>query len=265
VTTSSRLHSLVNSTDVARPPLPCSARATREVRPHPAPPLLLNALCLRPPPFPPCAAIAAHIHSSRSLASTHAVFQYNLFQFLIANLDGTHLSQLVDAAGLAEGSNLELLGAVERTLTNQLLIIPALYYPIFFLITGIAYGLTLQEMKDRAGQLFLPLLRRNVAFWVPVQFVQFAFVQPELQLPFVCVAGLMWNIILSYVSLQADATEDEETDAASETAEQQQQQAQAQAQAQAQEQVGRVVPTTQAEPARNAYEGKESEQSTSSK
>ena len=178
-------------------------------------------------------------------------------------MDGTHLSQLVDAAGLAEGSNLELLGAVERTLTNQLLIIPALYYPIFFLITGIAYGLTLQEMKDRAGQLFLPLLRRNVAFWVPVQFVQFAFVQPELKLPFVCVAGLMWNIILSYVSLQADATEDEETDAASETAEQQQ--AQAQAQAQGQEQVGRVVPTTQAEQARNAYEGKESKQPTSSK
>ena len=160
----------------------------------------------------------------------HTVFQYNLFQFLIANLDGTHLSQLV-----GDGSNLELLGAVERTLLNQLLIIPALYYPIFFLVTGIAYGLTLEQMRDRAGQLYLPLLRRNVAFWVPTQFVQFAFVQPELQLPFVCVAGLMWNIILSYVSLSTDASleAEEEADAASAAAQQQPDP----------DPVGRVVPT----------------------
>lgn len=129
------------------------------------------------------------------------LFQYNLFQFLIVNLDGTHLEQLVETAGLASVlPDTTLFGAVERTLINQLLIIPSLYYPFFFLVTGLAYRETLDQIKERAQSVYLPLLKRNVAFWVPVQFIQFAYVDPDLQLPYVCVAGLIWNIILSVVA-----------------------------------------------------------------
>ena len=57
---------------------------------------------------------------------------------------------------------------------DQLLVIPTLYYPIFFLTTGLVYKLNVAQMISRAGSLWWPLLKRNFAFWLPVQFVQFA-------------------------------------------------------------------------------------------
>ena len=105
----------------------------------------------------------------------------------------------------ADSDSLTLFAALERTLINQLFVIPLAYYPLFFIVTGLAYGQRVQQMKERASSLFLPLWRRNLAFWLPVQFCQFAFVDPVLQLPFVCVAGLFWNLILSAVSLAQDA------------------------------------------------------------
>ena len=157
------------------------------------------------------------------------IFQYKLFALLITTFDGSHLLPILEGAVRGssmiapfgtmdtvttsllanEGALQPLIGAAERTLVNQLLIIPSLYYPLFFLVTGLAYGLSATQMLERGRELYLPLLRRNLAFWLPVQFFQFAFVEQALQLPFVCVAGLAWNFILSAVSLAADNKERE--------------------------------------------------------
>ena len=72
--------------------------------------------------------------------------------------------------------------------------------PLFFLVTGLAMELKPRQIVERARELYLPLQTRNILFWVPVQFGQCAFIEPDLQLPFVCVAGLVWNIILSNVA-----------------------------------------------------------------
>ena len=48
--------------------------------------------------------------------------------------------------------------------------------------------------------MFVPLMKRNLLFWIPVQFVQFYWVDPSWQVSFVCVAGLVWNVILSAIA-----------------------------------------------------------------
>lgn len=170
------------------------------------------------------------------------IFQYNLFALLIETCDGTTLlhvlndgqmvvNDLWDATrGIApystpeqfavspalDSAMLPTLGALERTLLNQLLVIPVLYYSLFFVVTGVAYELTPAASLERARSLWIPLVMRNLLFWLPVQFYQFSSIEPELQLPFVCVAGLVWNIILSAVggSRPPSATQAVATDAA---------------------------------------------------
>ena len=50
---------------------------------------------------------------------------------------------------------------------------------------------------ERAKEKFIPLMKRNLLFWIPVQFVQFGFVEDGLQIPFLSLCGLMWTVILS--------------------------------------------------------------------
>ena len=65
-------------------------------------------------------------------------------------------------------------------------------------------GLTLDEGVNRARQNFLPLMKRNLLFWVPIQYAQFAFVPVDLQIPFLCLAGLIWTYILSALAGSAN-------------------------------------------------------------
>lgn len=87
--------------------------------------------------------------------------------------------------------------ALERSLASQLIIVPFFYYPVFFLFTGIMQGLDMAESFDRAKQTFVPLMKRNLLFWVPVQYIQFNYIETDLQIPFLSCAGLAWTIILS--------------------------------------------------------------------
>ena len=86
---------------------------------------------------------------------------------------------------------------------------PLVYYPLFFAMTGAVQGLTGAASVERAKQSFLPLMKRNLQFWLPVQYVQFAFVAPEWQVTYVAVLGLVWNVILS--ALAGSATSSAET------------------------------------------------------
>ena len=86
------------------------------------------------------------------------------------------------------------------TLFNQLLVIPTLYYPLFFAITGAVRGLSVDASIERARNNFAPLMERNLKFWLPVQFAQFFYIAEEWQVTYVCVAGLVWNVILSLIA-----------------------------------------------------------------
>jgi len=92
------------------------------------------------------------------------------------------------------------LGAVEQTLASQLIIVPFFYYPVLFTLTGFVQGLTTEQAIDRAKTTFIPLMKRNLLFWLPVQFIQFSFVDENLQIPFLSVCGLAWTFILSVMA-----------------------------------------------------------------
>jgi hypothetical protein len=87
--------------------------------------------------------------------------------------------------------------AMEQTLASQLIIVPFLYYPAFFGLTGVMQGLTFEEVIERAQETFVPLMKRNLLFWIPVQFIQFSVLPVDLQIPFLSVCGLAWTFILS--------------------------------------------------------------------
>lgn len=126
------------------------------------------------------------------------------FAFLIQHLGGSYLASALAFGKVTGVSSLQYFAAAERTLANQLIMVPCVYYPLFFLVTGLAYNLSWREIVQRARKLYLPLQRRNLLFWIPVQMFQFSFVRPALQIPYVCLAGLVWNFVLSSMTVKSD-------------------------------------------------------------
>jgi len=89
--------------------------------------------------------------------------------------------------------------AAAKVALNQFLVIPMVYMPLFFLVTGAVAGLDWNKMQARAQSLYVPLLQRNYLFWLPIQTVQFWIVPTDYQVPFVCVASLCWTVVLSSI------------------------------------------------------------------
>ena len=88
--------------------------------------------------------------------------------------------------------------AAEQSLVSQLVVIPLLYYPIFFAVTGMVQGLSWNQSMNRGLQQFVPLMQRNLLFWIPVQFGVFGFVEDDaMQISILIACGLIWTIILS--------------------------------------------------------------------
>ena len=140
-------------------------------------------------------------------ASSFAVFdmayralQHFSFPVLTTHLQGQFLggiSSLLLANYLSGPEALHAAASMEQTLGSQLIIVPFLYYPAFFSLTGAMQGLDAASSFKRAQENFLPLMKRNLLFWIPVQFVQFGFIPEDLQIPFLSCAGLAWTFILS--------------------------------------------------------------------
>jgi len=125
--------------------------------------------------------------------------QHYLYPPMIAICHGSVLGSLIPSQTIA--------AALEQSLVSQLLIIPTLYYPTFYAITGFVQGLTLEETVNRAKTAFWPLMRRNWAFWIPVQAIVFGAVHDEAQqISILIAAGLIWTIILSSSAGQATPT-----------------------------------------------------------
>jgi hypothetical protein len=123
---------------------------------------------------------------------TYRAAQHFLFPIIVAYCHGQFLGSL--GAGEVFGT------AMERSLASQLIIVPFMYYPVFFTFTGFMQGLTFDEGLARAKENFIPLMKRNLLFWIPVQYVQFCYVPTDLQIPFLSVAGLAWTFILSVLA-----------------------------------------------------------------
>jgi protein Mpv17 len=139
--------------------------------------------------------------------SCYRFFQHNAFPFIISICQGNVLGALFSSfPGLVVGANLRLgLAALERTLVYQLVVIPLLYYPIFFTFTGYLQGLKPAEIMQRARTSFLPCWKRNLMFWIPTQMVMFGLIDEKWQIPFACVMGMLWSTILSVTAGNAKA------------------------------------------------------------
>lgn len=121
-------------------------------------------------------------------------FQHLAFPWIIQTFQGDAL-QAVLPAGL--DADPQFLAAIECTIVNQLVIVPVVYYPLFFALTGAVQGLTMDESLVRARERFVDLTIRNWKFWIPAQLLQFALLPEPLQVPYTCAMGLVWNVILS--------------------------------------------------------------------
>lgn len=132
---------------------------------------------------------------------TYRAVQNQLFPVIVDNFQGRYILTAVEAVGLSQLlGNVDVMAAMERALVNQLIVVPFFYYPVFFMFSGFQLGLTWDEGVDRAKQNFLPLMKRNLLFWIPIQYTQFAIVPLDLQIPFLCLAGLVWTYILSILA-----------------------------------------------------------------
>lgn len=130
---------------------------------------------------------------------------------LIAFFQGQFLVGLMGTLGLTVSQDIvPLVAAFEQTLFSQLVIIPTLYYPVFYAITGAVQGLTIEQTVQRAKDTFILLMKRNLLFWIPVQFGVFGFVEESLQITMFIIFGLIWTVILSISagSVQSEDTED---------------------------------------------------------
>ena len=89
------------------------------------------------------------------------------------------------------------LGPLEMTIVSQLIIVPTLYYPVFYAVTGAVQGLTFNESLRRAEDTFGSIMKRHLMYWIPLQFFTLAFVPRDGQLPLLLLFGLIWTVILS--------------------------------------------------------------------
>ena len=135
-----------------------------------------------------------------------------LFPIIVELCRGQYLLGAAGAVGAAQLFDLSILTAMERSLASQLIIVPFLYYPVFFTFTGYMQGLNFEEGLDRAKQNFVPLMKRNLLFWIPVQYVQFCYIPTDLQIPFLSCAGLAWTFLLSVLAGSAKKYSNDEPD-----------------------------------------------------
>lgn len=102
-----------------------------------------------------------------------------------------------------------LAAATEQALVSQLCIIPLVYYPCFFALTGVVQGLSVSETIERARDGFWSLMTRNWLYWIPVQGAVFAFINDEsLQISVLIACGLVWTVILSLIAGAATPMEE---------------------------------------------------------
>lgn len=90
---------------------------------------------------------------------------------------------------------------------NQLIAIPLLYWPSFFIFTGIVEGQSLTTVMTTLHQRLPGLMKANLMFWIPAQGFQFAAIPVDEQAVYVASAGVVWNGILATIMAPKPAAE----------------------------------------------------------
>ena len=100
---------------------------------------------------------------------------------------------------------------VQRLVLAQFCFIPFLYYPTYLLVVPALRTLPLDEqvatvererLQTQVLQRLPATLVRNWSFWLPVQFVQFSFIPPDMHVTYCAAFGVIWNAILSWSTMQ---------------------------------------------------------------
>jgi hypothetical protein len=137
--------------------------------------------------------------------AAYRALQHNVYPWIVQHCQGQFLLGAIAtipplAKFVSETMNPSYFAAMEQTLASQLGVVPFMYYPVFFALTGAIQGLSVEGAINRAKENIIPLMERNLIFWIPVQFIQFGFIEQDLQIPFLCVCGLAWTSILSIMA-----------------------------------------------------------------
>jgi len=146
--------------------------------------------------------------------ATYRAAQHYVFPIIVELCKGQFLLSTLATIGATQLFDISALTAMERSLASQLIVVPFFYYPVFFTFTAYIQGLDFEEGLLRAKDNFIPLMKRNLLFWIPVQYIQFCYIPTDLQIPFLSVAGLVWTFILSVLAGSAkkySTEEDHET------------------------------------------------------
>lgn len=126
----------------------------------------------------------------------YRVFQHFLYPILIDACRGEWLYPIFQDSA----------PALEQALVSQLLIIPIFYYPLFYGVTGFVQGLDVVQTIQRAKANFRSIMVRNWMYWIPVQYMVFAYVPETAQISALTGAGLVWTIVLSILAGAATTT-----------------------------------------------------------
>lgn len=142
--------------------------------------------------------------------ATYRAAQHYVFPIIVELCKGQFLFNTLATIGATQLFDISALTAMERSLASQLIVVPFFYYPVFFTFTAYIQGLDFDDGLKRAKDNFVPLMKRNLLFWIPVQYIQFCYIPTDLQIPFLSVAGLVWTFILSVLAGSAKKYSTEE-------------------------------------------------------
>ena len=122
----------------------------------------------------------------------------NQLRLFLESAGGYGDPSMVAAVSMSLAAPLEAAGQSFAPLAvNQLMAIPLVYWPSFFLFTGAVEGQSLSVILETLWQRLPGLMRANLAFWLPAQGFQFSQVPAEDQAIYVAVMGVLWNGVLA--------------------------------------------------------------------
>ena len=111
----------------------------------------------------------------------YRALQHYSFPLIVEQCQGQYIGSAIASvpvfASVFNNLNLDnpmyYYGAMEQTLASQLGIVPFMYYPVFYVLTAFVQGLDAEGAINRAKETFIPLMKRNLLFWIPGESIRY--------------------------------------------------------------------------------------------